>query len=106
LEAAARDLLAALAARTPLLPGAATLAYVDVDSLPRRVYGPSKQGAAFGHAKVGGYRVQLRGDNTGSARAAASLVTQANSTARDSGATRRILVRGDSATPSAGAACS
>src|ERR671936_508907 len=61
LEAAGRDLLAALCARTPLLPGAATLAYVDVDSLLRRVYGPAKQGAAFGHAKVGGYRVRLRG---------------------------------------------
>jgi hypothetical protein len=121
LEAAARDLLAALAARTPLLPGAATLAYVDVDSLLRRVYGPGKQGAAFGHAKVGGYNVRLRGlspliaavstdqaapvvaatrlrgGNAGSARAAASLVKQAISTARTSGATGQILVRGDSA---------
>src|SRR3954454_5224047 len=121
LEAAARDLLAALAARTPLLPGAATLAYVDVDSLLRRVYGPGKQGAAFGHAKVGGYHVRLRGlsplvaaistpqaapvvaatrlrgGNAGSARAAASLVKQAISTARTSGATGQILVRGDSA---------
>jgi hypothetical protein len=34
---------------------------VDVDSLLRRVYGPAKQGAAFGHAKVGGYNVRLRG---------------------------------------------
>jgi hypothetical protein len=121
LEGAARDLLAALAARTPLLPGAATLAYVDVDSLLRRVYGPGKQGAAFGHAKVGGYNVRLRGlsplvaaistaqaapvvaatrlrgGNAGSARAAASLVKQAISTARTSGATGQILVRGDSA---------
>src|SRR3954468_23433166 len=61
LEAAARDLLAALAARTPLLPGAGQLTYLDVDSLLRRVYGPAKQGAAFGHAKVGGYHVRLRG---------------------------------------------
>jgi heme-degrading monooxygenase HmoA len=36
----------------PLLPGAETLAYLDVDSLLRRVYGPAKRGAAFGHAKV------------------------------------------------------
>jgi hypothetical protein len=121
LEAAARDLLAALAARTPLLPGAQTLAYVDVDSLLRRVYGPAKQGAAFGHAKVGGYNVKLRGlsplvaaistdqaasvvaatrlrgGNAGSARAAASLVKQAIATARAAGASGRILVRGDSA---------
>jgi hypothetical protein len=61
LEAAARDLLAALATRTPLLPGVQELAYVDVDSLLRRVYGPAKQGATFGHAKVGGYTVRLRG---------------------------------------------
>src|ERR1043165_9452675 len=52
---------AALAARPPLLPGADPLTYVDVDSLLRRVYGPAKQGASFGHAKVGGYRVKLRG---------------------------------------------
>jgi DDE family transposase len=121
LEAAARDLLAALAARTPLLPGAATLAYVDVDSLLRRVYGPGKQGAAFGHAKVGGYNVRLRGlsplvaaistdqaapvvaatrlrgGNAGSSRAAASLVKRAIGTARACGASGRILVRGDSA---------
>src|SRR3954453_22720530 len=112
---------AALAARTPLLPGAATLAYVDVDSLLRRVYGPGKQGAAFGHAKVGGYHVRLRGlsplvaaistpqaapvvaatrlrgGNAGSARSAASLVKQAIATARAAGATGQILVRGDSA---------
>ncbi len=61
LEAAARDLLAALAVRAPLLPGADKLAFVDVDSLLRRVYGPAKQGARFGHAKVGGYSVRLRG---------------------------------------------
>jgi hypothetical protein len=121
LEAAARDLLAALAARTPLLPDAATVAYVDVDSLLRRVYGSAKQGAAFGHAKVGGYNVRLRGlsplvaaistpraaplvaatrlrgGNAGSARAAASLVKQAISTARACGATGQVLVRGDSA---------
>jgi hypothetical protein len=121
LEAAARDLLAGLAARTPLLRGAEKLAYVDVDSLLRRVYGPGKQGAAFGHAKVGGYSVRLRGlsplvaalstdhaapvvaatrlrgGNAGSARAAASLVTQAIATARAVGASGRILVRGDSA---------
>jgi hypothetical protein len=121
LEAAARDLLAALAARTPLLPGAQTLAYVDVDSLLRRVYGPAKQGATFGHAKVGGYNVRLRGlsplvaaistdqaapviaatrlrgGNAGSARAAASLVRQAIATARRAGACGQILVRADSA---------
>ncbi|WP_162907105.1 hypothetical protein [Allorhizocola rhizosphaerae] len=57
LEAASRDLLAALAGRVPLLPGADEQVVVDVDSLLRRVYRHAKHGAAFGHAKVGGYRV-------------------------------------------------
>lgn len=48
IEAAARDLLAVLARRTPLLPGAGILAYVDVDSLLRRVYGPGQQGGDRG----------------------------------------------------------
>jgi hypothetical protein len=109
------------AARTPLLTDASRLAYVDVDSLLRRVYGPAKQGAAFGHAKVGGYSAKLRGlsplvaaistdqaapvvaatrlrgGNAASARSAASLVKQAIATARSAGATGQILVRGDSA---------
>jgi hypothetical protein len=121
LEAAGRDLLPVLAARTPLLPGADTRTFVDVDSLLRRVYGPAKQGAAFGHAKVGGYQVKLRGlspliatlctdqaapviaatrlrgGNAGSARGAASLVKQAIATARQAGAGGQILVRADSA---------
>jgi hypothetical protein len=121
LEAAARDLLAGLAAGTPLLPGVERLVYVDVDSLLRRVYGSAKQGATFGHAKVGGYSVRLRGlsplvaaistdqaapviaatrlrgGNAGSARSAASLVRQAIGTARSVGAGGQILVRADSA---------
>jgi hypothetical protein len=113
LEAAGRDVLAALARRTPLLPGAATCVYVDVDSLLRRVYGHGKQGAGFGHAKVGGYKVWLRGLSplvatlctdqaapvvaAGSARGAASLVKQAIATARTAGADGQILVRADSA---------
>lgn len=121
LEAAARDLLASLAARTPLLPGASTPVYVDIDSLLRRVYGHAKQGAGFGHTKVGGYSVRLRGlsplvatistdraalviaatrlrgGSAGSARGAQSLLRQAIATARACGATGRILVRADSA---------
>jgi hypothetical protein len=114
-----------------LLPGADTLSYVDVDSTLRRVYGPSKQGASFGHAKVGGYRVKLRGlspllatistdqaapviaatrlrgGNAGSARAAAGFIRQAIATARTAGACGPILARADSAYGSAAvvAAC-
>jgi hypothetical protein len=52
LAAVHRRVLARLAAQTPLLVGAGTLAFVDVDSVQRRVYGATKQGAAFGHAKI------------------------------------------------------
>ncbi len=87
----------------------------------RRVYGKAKQGAGFGHAKVGGYNVRLRGYNpllatlstlvaapviaairlrggkAGSARGAASMVAEAIATARACGATGLIMVRADSA---------
>jgi hypothetical protein len=98
---------------------------VDVDSLLRRTYGKAKQGAGFGHTKVGGYPVllrglsplvatictdtaapviaatRLRGGNAGSARGAASLVAEALGTAREIGAGAApggvLLLRGDSA---------
>jgi hypothetical protein len=52
LEKAAREFLIALAGRAPLLPGAGTLAFIDIDSMQKRVYGHSKQGARFGHTKI------------------------------------------------------
>ena len=121
LESAARAFLAGLVAAAPLLPGADQVAYVDVDSLLRRVYGHAKAGAAHGHAKVGGYPVllrglsplvatvctplaapvvaatRLRGGNAGSARGAAGLVAEAIGVARTAGATGQLLVRADSA---------
>jgi hypothetical protein len=121
LQAAARDTLVALTGRTPVLAGADTLTFVDVDSMPRRVYGKQKQGIGFGHAKVGGYDVWLRGynpliatvstplsapviaatrlraGNAGSARGAASMIAEAITTARACGATGEIVVRADSA---------
>jgi hypothetical protein len=45
LEAVGRTLLARLARCTPLLPGADVLAFVDIDSTQKRVYGHAKQGA-------------------------------------------------------------
>ena len=39
------------------------MCFVDIDSMLRRVYGKEKQGVGFGHAKVGGYNVLLRGYN-------------------------------------------
>jgi len=105
LESAARQVLVELAASTPVLAGTEGFTYVDVDSLLRRVYGRAKQGVGFGHTKVGGYPVllrglsplvatictdiaapmvaatRLRGGRAGSARGAASLVAEALGTA-------------------------
>jgi hypothetical protein len=63
LQAVSREFLVQLARRTPLLPGSGAVTFIDVDSLLRRVYGKKKQGVGFGHAKVGGYKVLLRGYN-------------------------------------------
>ena len=58
-----RLLLAELARRAPLLPGKEVLAFVDVDSMQKRVYGHKKQGAGFGHTKIQGKSVLVRGLN-------------------------------------------
>jgi hypothetical protein len=121
LEKAGRELLGRLACRVPLLPGADVLAFVDIDSTQKRVYGHKKEGARFGHTKIQGKSVlvrglnalvaavstplsapvaaatRLRGGNAPSARGAASLAAQAVGTARDCGCTGTIVVRMDSA---------
>jgi hypothetical protein len=121
LAAVHRRVLVELAARTPMLPGADTVVFIDVDSVQRRVYGGTKQGAAFGHAKIASKSLlvrglnllaatistplaapvvaaaRLRGGNAGSARGAATLVVEAITTARQAGATGLIVVRADSA---------
>jgi hypothetical protein len=121
LEKAGREFLVALAGRAPLLPGADTLAFIDIDSMQKRVYGHKKQGAKFGHTKIQGKSLlvrglnalaatistplsapviaatRLRGGNAASARGAASLAVRATGTARDCGCTGTIIVRMDSA---------
>ena len=121
LEKAGREFLAELARQAPLLPGKETLTFVDIDSMQKRVYGHKKQGARFGHTKIQGKSLlvrglnalaatistpiaapviaatRLRGGNAGSARGAASLATQAIGTARACGCTGTIVVRLDSA---------
>jgi hypothetical protein len=127
LQAVSREFLVELAGRTPLLPGAGAVTFVDVDSLLRRMYGKQKQGVRFGHAKVGGYKVllrglnpliatistpdaapviaatQLRAGNAASARGAATLITEAIGTtkavlaAQGTPAAALIVVRADSA---------
>src|SRR5260370_1296475 len=47
LEKVSRLLLAELARRAPLLPGKETVAFLDIDSTHKRVYGHAKHGAAF-----------------------------------------------------------
>ena len=116
-----RQVLAELACRSPLLPGKDILAFIDVDSQQKRVYGHAKQGAAFGHTKIQGKGLlvrglnvlaatictplaapviagtRLRGGNAASARGAASMITEAVSTARAAGCTGTLVVRMDSA---------
>src|SRR6478672_176557 len=121
LDAVARRFLSALAAGTPLLPGAAVLAFIDMDSMQKRVYGHAKDGAGFGHTKIQGKSLtvrglnalaavistplaapviaatRLRGGSANSARGAASLAAEAISAARQAGCTGKIVFRIDSA---------
>src|SRR6266571_5079831 len=100
LEKAGREFLAELCRQVPLLRGAGTLAFIDIDSMQKRVYGHKKQGAKFGHTKIQGKSLlvrglnalaatistpiaapvvaatRLRGGNAGSARGAASFATE------------------------------
>ena len=116
-----RLVLTELAARAPLLPGADVLAFVDIDSQQKRVYGHAKQGAAFGHTKIQGKSLMVRGLNVlaasictplagpgiaatrvrggsaASARGAASMITEAVGTARGTGCGGTLVVRMDSA---------
>ena len=62
-EKAGREFLAELARQSPLLPGAGVLAFMDIDSMQKRVYGHNKQGARFGHTKIQGKSLLVRGLN-------------------------------------------
>ncbi len=125
LDAVARRLLAGLASAAPLLPGAGVLAFLDMDSMQKRVYGHAKQGAGFGHTKIQGKSLvirglnalaavvstplaapviaatRLRGGTANSARGAASLAAEAIGTARQAGCTGQLMFRIDSACYSA-----
>ena len=116
-----REFLAELSRHAPLLPGADVLAFLDMDSTQERVYGHAKQGAAFGHTKIAGKTLlvrglnalavvistplaapviaatRLRGGSANSARGAASLAAEAISTARRAGCTGQIVFRVNSA---------
>jgi hypothetical protein len=121
LEKVSRLLLADLARRAPLLPGKDAVAFLDIDSMQKRVYGRKKQGAAFGHTKIQGKSLlvrglnalavtistplaapvvagtRLRGGNAASARGAASFAATSVGTARAAGCTGVLVARADSA---------
>jgi hypothetical protein len=121
LEAVHRAFLAELARAAPLLPGKDVVAFVDIDSWQKRVFGYHKHGAAFGYTKISGKSllvrglnvlaatistplaapvtaaVRLRGGSAASARGAASFITEAVGTAQDTGCSGTIVVRMDSA---------
>jgi hypothetical protein len=97
------------------------LAFLDIDSMQKRVYGHAKQGAAFGPAKIQGKTVlvrglnalaaavstplgapviaatRLRGGSAASARGAASFAAEAVRAARAIGCGGMLVVRADSA---------
>ncbi|BBY57197.1 IS1380 family transposase [Mycolicibacterium sarraceniae] len=121
LESVLREHLAALSRRVDLLPGAQERVFIDIDSLLRPVYGHAKQGASYGHTKIAGRQIlrkglsplittisaqtaapviagaRLRAGKTNSGKGAARMIAQAVATARATGITGDILVRGDSA---------
>jgi hypothetical protein len=118
LDAVAARLLAQLTARTPLLPGADAVAYVDIDDTVRATHGYAKQGAGFGYSGVNGLNAllgvvstpaaapviaaaRLRKGSTNSARGAARLVCDTLKAAAAAGADPKagtlVIVRMDSA---------
>ena len=114
LDAVAARLVVDLAARTPLLPDAGQIAYLDVDDTIRATYGYAKQGAGYGYSGVKGLNAliaalstpssapvivatRLRKGSANSARGAARLVADALKTSRACGASGLLVVRADSA---------
>ena len=107
-------MLGRLAERSPLLGGAATVAFVDVDDTVKQTYGYAKHGAGYGYTGVKGLNAllatvstptnapvivasRLRTGSANSARGAARLVADAVRTARRAGAGGLLIVRADSA---------
>ena len=97
-----------------MLPGAAELAYVDVDDTLKQTYGYAKQGAGRGYTGIKGLTAllavlstpgsapviaaaRLRRGGVNSARGADRFVTDALITAKKSGTTGTLVQRADSA---------
>jgi hypothetical protein len=114
LEKMANQVLGNLVDLGPVLPEVGALAFLDIDSKITQVYGPGKDGAAFGYTRVRGLNylgaclsspvsapvitgTRLRGGNADTRKNATSFVRKNLTTAREQcGATGRLLVRMDS----------
>ena len=114
LDSVAAGLLVGLAGRTPLLPAADQIAFMDIDDTIRATYGYAKQGAGYGYSKVKGINAliatistpaaapviaasRLRKGSVNSARGAARLVADALATAARAGVGGLVILRADSA---------
>jgi hypothetical protein len=119
LDSVAAAFLIALAAATPLLPGAGQVTYLDFDDTMRETHGYAKQGVGYGYNKIKGLNAllatvstpltapviaasRLRKGAVNSARGAGKLVTEALNTARACGAggpdrSGLVIARADSA---------
>lgn len=113
LHAVHRRFLAALAAHTPLLPGADHKAFIDVDSTHRRVYGRTKHGAEYGrfkgirtlhpllatvctpHSRPVIATVRLRRGKAADSRGAPKFAAEALATAAEAGCTGVRILRAD-----------
>ncbi len=119
LDSVAAAFLTGLAERTPLLPGAGRVTFLDLDDTMRETHGYAKQGVGYGYNKVKGLNAlvatvstplaapviaasRLRRGGTNSVRGAAALLAEALNTAHACGAggpdtDGLVLARADSA---------
>ncbi len=114
LDAVASRLLINLCRQAPLLPGADTLAYVDIDDTVKPTYGYAKQGAGRGYSGVKGLNAllgvvstpgsaplitgaRLRKGQSNSAKGAHRFIADTLVTAKAAGATGVLIARMDSA---------
>jgi hypothetical protein len=102
-----------LAERTPLLPGADALVFLDIDAKKKEVHGQRREGARLAYTGIVGLdylavtmtgplfapvilTARLRNGAAHSCRGAAGMITEAIGLARRCGATGMIVVRADS----------
>ncbi|GAA1933935.1 IS1380 family transposase [Streptantibioticus ferralitis] len=114
LHAVHRKFLAALAAHTPMVPDADQVAFIDIDSTHKQVFGRAKQGAQIGRFKAVRTlhpllatictpatqpviaAVRLRQGKSADARGAPRFVTEAIATAVEADCTGVRILRADS----------